>query len=79
MSFVQSDSMLINDIVEIIDHGRRNLHMQMNSGTVLIFCQISRRIRNEELDAGRAAYGMEIVSLLATQLSWSANLMLKIL
>ena len=69
MDLIDTNKNLYNDIAEIIETGRREIYVQANRGTVMIFWQIGKRINDEILENKRADYGKQIVSQLATQLT----------
>jgi len=71
VDLIDSNNNLYNDIAAIIENGRREIYMQANRGTVMIFWQIGKRINEDILNNKRADYGKQIVSALTTQLTSS--------
>jgi predicted nuclease of restriction endonuclease-like (RecB) superfamily len=59
---------LLGDIRQLIEQGRRQLAVAVNSALTLLYWHIGERIQREVLQGGRAAYGGQIVSALARQL-----------
>lgn len=62
---------LYKDICRVIEQARSYVAQTTNSSLTLMYWQIGDRINKELLDGERAAYGKQIVSELATKLSWS--------
>ena len=60
---------LFEEISAIIEQGRREISLQANRETILIFWQVGKRINDEILNNKRADYGKQIVSRLAAQLT----------
>jgi predicted nuclease of restriction endonuclease-like (RecB) superfamily len=65
---VQLPARLLTDIRGLIDEARQNLARSVNSGLVLLYWNIGRRIREDILKGTRASYGDEIVSALGRRL-----------
>ncbi len=59
---------LLGDIRQLIEAGRAELAVAVNSTLTLLYWNIGRRIRTEVLHGERAAYGEQIVSALSRQL-----------
>ncbi len=62
---------LLKDICAIVDSARSSVAKHANSEITLMNWYIGERINREILGNTRAEYGKQIVSRLATQLSWS--------
>ena len=60
---------LLADIREVIEAARDQTARAVNSGLVVMYWQIGKRIREDVLQNERAEYGKEIVSALSTQLT----------
>lgn len=59
---------LLGDIRSLIEHSRQQLASTVNSALTTLYWHIGQRIRSEVLQGERAAYGEQIVSVLARQL-----------
>ena len=62
---------LINDLRQIIDSARSRVAATANYELTAMYWHIGNRINSEVLGNERAEYGKQIVSQVATQLSWS--------
>jgi predicted nuclease of restriction endonuclease-like (RecB) superfamily len=60
---------LLTDIRGLIENARQDIARSINSGLVLLYWNIGRRIRKDILKGMRASYGDEIVSALGRQLT----------
>ena len=60
---------LLGDIRRLIEQSRQQLASAVNSALTQLYWRIGQRIRNEVLQGERAAYGEQIVSALARQLT----------
>jgi predicted nuclease of restriction endonuclease-like (RecB) superfamily len=60
---------LLADIRELIELARQQVAQAVNAGLVTLYWHIGRRIRQEIIGEGRAAYGEQIVSALSAQLT----------
>jgi hypothetical protein len=60
---------LLADVRGLIEAARRQVGQAVNAGLVTLYWHIGRRIRQEILGEGRAAYGEQIVYSLSTQLT----------
>ena len=67
--FISCD--LIGDIRRLIEIARHNVAVTVNAGLTLLYWQIGDRIRQDVLKEKREDYGVEIISTLSRQLSWS--------
>ena len=65
----QAPEQLIGDIRGLIEQSRQQLASAVNSALTQLYWRIGQRIRSEVLQGERAAYGEQIVSALARQLS----------
>ncbi|MDR3292974.1 MAG: PDDEXK nuclease domain-containing protein [Clostridiales bacterium] len=59
---------LLTDLVGIIENRKQTIYRQVNSGVVLTFWEVGKRVNEEILENERAEYGKQIVSTLSTQL-----------
>ncbi len=59
---------LLTDIKQLIEEGKRNLAIQVNSTMTMVYWQVGKRINENVLHNERATYGRRIVSSLTTQL-----------
>jgi predicted nuclease of restriction endonuclease-like (RecB) superfamily len=60
---------LLHDIRGLIETTRHQVAQAVNTGLVLLYWQIGKRIRQDFLDNKRAPYGEQIVTALGTQLT----------
>ena len=65
----QAPEQLIGDIRGLIEQSRQQLASAVNSALTQLYWRIGQRIRSEVLQGERAAYGEQIVSALARQLT----------
>jgi transcription elongation GreA/GreB family factor len=63
------EKMLFQDLAHIIEQGKQQAVVQVNSTLTLTYWQVGNRIKTEILGNSRADY--EIVVTLSRQLSWS--------
>ena len=63
--------MLLGDIKTLMEEGRRQAATAVNMGLTLLYWRVGQRIHAEILQNELAAYGVQIVSALSRQLSWS--------
>ena len=59
---------LFADLIGIIESRKQNIYRYANSGVVLMFWEVGKRINDEILGNERAEYGKQIVSTVSTQL-----------
>lgn len=59
---------LLQDLRHIIDEGRTQVAVQVNSALILVYWQVGKRIRADILQNQRAEYGKEVIVSLATLL-----------
>jgi len=64
----ENDKQLFANLVQIIEQGKKQVAVQVNSTVVLTYWQIGKTINEHILNNERAAYGKEILSTLSTQL-----------
>jgi len=62
------DLQLFPNLVQIIEQGKKQLAIQINSTVVLTYWQVGKTINEHILNNERAEYGKEIVLTLSTQL-----------
>jgi predicted nuclease of restriction endonuclease-like (RecB) superfamily len=60
---------LLSDVRELIQQAREGVARAIDSGLVMLYWHVGRRIRQDILKEKRAEYGQKIVSALGTQLS----------
>ncbi len=60
---------LLNDLQRIIDAGKQQAVIQVNSTLTLVYWQVGKRINEDVLQSERAAYGKQIVADIAAQLT----------
>ncbi len=63
------DKNLFQDLSKIIEQGKNQVAMQVNSTLTLTYWQIGKKINEHILQNKRAEYGKEIVKTVAVQLS----------
>jgi hypothetical protein len=68
---VQRQNILYQDVSSLIDQSRQIVVAQGSQLTISLFWHIGKRINDDVLGGNRADYGKQIVSRLATQLSWA--------
>lgn len=64
----ENDKQLFANLVQIIEQGKKQVAVQVNSAVVLTYWQVGQTINEHILNNERAAYGKEIVASVATQL-----------
>jgi predicted nuclease of restriction endonuclease-like (RecB) superfamily len=62
------ESLLFNELATIIEQGKKQVTVQVNSTLVVTYWHIGKRINEHILNNARAEYGKEIVSSVVTQL-----------
>ena len=62
---------LLGDIRLLIETTRERVSQTINSGLVLLYWSIGKRIREDILREKRAAYGKQILQTLSAKLGWS--------
>ncbi len=67
-SLDNSNNALYKDICRLVEEARNYVATTANTTMTLLYWRIGVRINNDLLDGQRAAYGKQIVSLLATKL-----------
>ena len=68
-SGVPDTTELLADLRELIDAGRTQVAQAVNAGLVLLYWSIGERVQREILGESRAAYGEQVITTLARQLS----------
>lgn len=63
-----NSSDLLTDLITIIEQGKKQVAIQVNSALTLVFWQVGRRINADILNRERAAYGKQIINNTATNL-----------
>lgn len=69
MEIEKTSILLINDLVALIEKGRKQLAYAANATMTLTYWNVGKRINNEILDNQRAEYGKQIVVSVARQLT----------
>jgi hypothetical protein len=59
---------LLADLVGIIEGRKQTVCRQANSGSVLMFWEVGKRVNEEILGNERAEYGKQILSMVSTKL-----------
>lgn len=59
---------LLKDLMSIIDHGKREAFVRVNSALILVYWQVGKRINEDVLQEKRAAYGKQVVPSISIQL-----------
>ena len=62
------DDLLVQDLAQIIEQGRKQVAVQVNSTLTLVYWQVGHKINTHILENQRAAYAKQIVPTLAIQL-----------
>jgi len=65
---IDIENKLFANLVQIIEQGKKQVAVQVNSTVVLTYWQIGKTINEHILNNERAAYGKEIVSTVSTKL-----------
>jgi len=60
---------LLKDLMSIIEHGKRELSVRVNSQLILVYWQIGKRINEDILQDKRAQYGKQVIPSISTQLT----------
>lgn len=69
MEIEKSSTLLIKDLVSLIENGKSQLAYAANATMTITYWNIGKRINNEIIDNQRAEYGKQIVVSVARQLS----------
>ncbi len=67
-SKTSDETLLLQQIVELIEKTKHQVAIQINSGVTLLFWQVGNHINNFILNNQRAEYGKQIVPTLSAQL-----------
>ena len=59
---------LLKEVQQLIDRGKQEIAIQVNSTMTLVYWKVGNRINEELLKGKRATYGAELVKTLAEQL-----------
>ena len=62
------DDLLVQDLAQIIEQGKKQVAVQINSTLTLVYWQVGHKINTHILENQRAAYAQEIVPTLSFQL-----------
>jgi YhcG PDDEXK nuclease domain/DUF1016 N-terminal domain len=65
------EATLLNDLRALVQAARTRLATAANVTHTLLCWQVGRRLLREDLQAGRAAYGKQILATVSQTLSWS--------
>jgi len=65
---IPSQSALLKDIIIIIEQGKQQLAVQVNSALTMVFWQVGQRINADILQNERADYGKQIINSIAIEL-----------
>ena len=60
---------LLQDVVQLIQHGRQRVATEVNSTIVLLYWSIGKRINDEILADKRAEYGDQIINNVSAELT----------
>jgi len=69
MEIEKTDSRLINELVALIEEGKKQIAYAANTTTTLTYWNIGKRINNDILENQRAEYGKQIVVAVSRQLT----------
>lgn len=69
MEILPKDKNLFQDISKIIEQGKKQVTVQVNSTLTLTYWQVGKKINEHILQNKRAEYGKEIVTTLSRQLT----------
>ena len=61
-------SILINDLAQIIEQGKREIETKVNSTVALVYWQVGKRISSDILGDKRAIYGQQVVLTISQEL-----------
>ncbi|MDD2722357.1 MAG: PDDEXK nuclease domain-containing protein [Gallionella sp.] len=64
-----TESALLADLRDLIDHARQRAAAAVNAQLTLLYWQVGRRIRLEVVQGGRASYGQQIFQTLSARLT----------
>ena len=65
----KTDNDLFQDLATIIEQGKKQVAVQVNSTLTITFWQVGKRINEDVLQNKRAEYGKRIVKTIAIQLT----------
>jgi hypothetical protein len=69
MEIEKTNSRLINELVSLIEEGKKQIAYAANATTTLTYWNIGKRINNDILENQRADYGKQIVVAVSRQLT----------
>jgi predicted nuclease of restriction endonuclease-like (RecB) superfamily len=69
MEIEKTDNRLINELVALIEEGKKQIAYAANTTTTLTYWNIGKRINNDILENQRAEYGKQIVVAVSRQLT----------
>jgi len=64
-SQIQSPGALLIDVRQLIEDSRKRVSVTINSELTMLYWRVGKRINDEILSGKRAAYGKEIIKMLA--------------
>ena len=67
-SSLSNPTLLLRDLKQLIDQGRRKAVASVNSALTLTYWHVGKRINEEVLKGGRAEYGKQVVASIAEDL-----------
>jgi len=67
----KTEQILLADLSQLIEQSKKFVIVQANSVMTMLYWHVGKRINEDILQNKRADYGKQIVSPLATQLSWT--------
>jgi hypothetical protein len=65
---LEKEKILFSDLAQIIEHGKQQVAVQVNSVLTLTYWQVGKKINEHILQSERAEYGKQIVINLAKKL-----------
>ncbi|MCM4155990.1 DUF1016 N-terminal domain-containing protein [Gramella sp. AN32] len=74
MNSKTSPKNLITELSRLIEQGKQQIAVQVNSTMTLVFWEVGKRINEEILENGRAEYGKNIVTTVSSQLKKNPEL-----
>ena len=66
---IQNELGIFNEVKMLIESGRQQIAVAVNSAMTLVYWQVGKRINDEVLNDHRAAYGKQVIVNLSKQLS----------
>ena len=68
MRFDKNNALLVNELVSLIEEGRKQVAFAANATISLTYWRVGKRINSEILDNKRADYGKQVVESVSLQL-----------